>query len=99
MVENSFIQFRFDLIFQDSMIDQNISPIPRSTHIEQAVEQYLATADKEANDIYQVFLAELERPLLIATLKHTHGNQSKTTKLLGLNRGTLSSKLKAHGLL
>lgn len=59
------------------MIDQNISPIPRSTHIEQAVEQYLATADKEANDIYQVFLAELERPLLIATLKHTHGNQSK----------------------
>lgn len=93
--------FSLDLIlyFKIPMIDQNISPIPLSTHVGQAVEQYLATAEKDANDIYQVFLAELERPLLIVTLKHTRGNQSKTTKLLGLNRGTLSSKLKAHGLL
>ncbi|WP_406564484.1 helix-turn-helix domain-containing protein [Moraxella bovoculi] len=36
---------------------------------------------------------------MIATLKHTRGNQSKTTKLLDLNRDTLCSKLKAHGLL
>lgn len=97
MVENSFIQFRFDFIFQDSMIDQNISPIPRSTHIEQAVEQYLATADKEANDIYQVFLAELERPLLIATLKHTHGNQSKKHQATWSNPWhPLRNKSKAH---
>ncbi|WP_227712690.1 helix-turn-helix domain-containing protein [Moraxella bovoculi] len=84
------------LYFKIPLIDQNISPIPRSTHIEQAVEQYLATADKEANDIYQVFLAELERPLLIATLKHTHGNQSKTTKLLGLTRGTPCATNQKH---
>ncbi|WP_155399980.1 hypothetical protein [Moraxella bovoculi] len=46
------------------MIDQNISPIPLSTHIEQAVEQYLATADKDANDIYQVFLIKYSWPSL-----------------------------------
>ncbi|STY86668.1 Uncharacterised protein [Moraxella ovis] len=46
------------------MIDRNISPIPLSTHIEQAVEQYLATADKDVNDIYQVFLIKYSWPSL-----------------------------------
>lgn len=81
------------------MANQKTNLTPLSTYIQQTVEQHLITANKDTNNIYQLFLAELERPLLIATLKHTRGNQSKTAELLGLNRGTLRTKLKTHGLL
>lgn len=69
-------------------------------HIEQAVHDYLHSLNGEkATDMYEVFLHELEKPLLISLLKHTNHNQSKTAKMLGLNRGTLRTKLKTHGLL
>ncbi|OOS23631.1 hypothetical protein B0680_06670 [Moraxella pluranimalium] len=73
---------------------------PLHVHVEQAVQQYFDSLDGEdADNLYEIFLAELERPLLTATLKYARGNQSKTAQLLGLNRGTLRTKLKAHGLL
>lgn len=82
----------------------NSTPKPSSLriHVEFAVKQYLASLDKtnEDNDhLYEYFLHELEKPLLSTVLQHTRGNQSRTAKILGLNRGTLRSKLKAHGLL
>lgn len=74
--------------------------IPLHAHVERAVQQYFDTLDGEnTGNVYDFFLAELERPLLITTLKYARGNQSKTAQLLGLNRGTLRTKLKAHGLL
>lgn len=73
---------------------------PLRTHIEVAVWQHLKTLDNtQANNIYDVFLAELEKPLFLAMLEYTRGNQSKTAQLLGLNRGTLRTKLKHYGLL
>lgn len=68
--------------------------------IEHAIDDYLLTLDEETpTDMHALFMAQMERPLLIALLRHTRGNQSKTAKMLGLNRGTLRAKMKAHGLL
>lgn len=73
---------------------------PLHVHVENAVHQYFrALGDEDIDNLYEVFLAELERPLLLATLRYARGNQSKAAQLLGLNRGTLRTKLKAHGLL
>lgn len=74
---------------------------PLHSHVQAAAERYLATLDKDTpcDNLYAIFLAQLERPLIEATLKHTRGNQSRTAQLLGLNRGTLRSKMKQHGLL
>jgi Fis family transcriptional regulator len=44
-------------------------------------------------------LAEVEAPLLEAVMARVRHNQSKAAKLLGLNRGTLRSKLKQYHLL
>lgn len=41
----------------------------------------------------------VEKPLLEITLTHTRGNQTKAAEILGLNRGTLRTKLKAHGMI
>lgn len=84
------------------MMTNTQKPASLRIHVEFAVKQYLADLDKnkeEANNLYEFFLYELEKPLLTTVLQHTRGNQSKTAKILGLNRGTLRTKLKTHGLL
>jgi len=44
-------------------------------------------------------ISEVEIPLFEAVMKHTGNNQSKASVMLGLNRGTLRTKLKGYGLL
>ena len=44
--------------------------------------------------LYDRVLAEIERPLLIAALTATRGNQIKAADLLGLNRNTLRKKVR-----
>ena len=53
----------------------------------------------DANDIYQMVLAEVEVPLLEVVLEYTRNNQSRAAEVLGLNRGTLRKKLKEYGML
>lgn len=48
--------------------------------------------------LYQRVLAELEQPLILATLAATRGNQIRAAEVLGLNRNTLRKKIKEHGL-
>ena len=48
--------------------------------------------------LYQRALAELEQPLILATLAATRGNQIRAAEVLGLNRNTLRKKIKEHGL-
>ena len=54
---------------------------------------------EQARDLYALVLAEVEAPLLAAVMQQTRGNQSKAAIVLGLNRGTLRTKLKQYGLL
>lgn len=68
--------------------------------IKATVEKHLANLGGEnSNDLYDIVLAEIERPFFEAVLKHTKGNQSKAAIILGLSRGTLRKKLKQHGFL
>lgn len=69
-------------------------------HVERSVRQYFTTlADAEPTNLYELMLAQLEKPLLSVVLEQTRGNQSKTAEILGLNRGTLRKKLKAYDLM
>ena len=49
-------------------------------------------------DVYTMVLAQVEPPVLQATMEFTRGNQSKAAVLLGLSRGTLRKKLKQYGM-
>ncbi|MDF1766307.1 MAG: DNA-binding transcriptional regulator Fis [Gammaproteobacteria bacterium] len=69
-------------------------------HVARSVEAYFELLEGEsASDLYPLVLAEVEAPLLAAVMRHTRGNQSKAAIVLGLNRGTLRTKLRQHGLL
>jgi two-component system nitrogen regulation response regulator GlnG len=44
--------------------------------------------------LYQRVIREIERPLILLTLRATHGNQIRAAALLGLNRNTLRKKIR-----
>lgn len=73
---------------------------PLHHYVRTAAHQYLA--DLEGSDIcnmHAIFLAECERPLLIALWEYTGGHQSQMAKMLGLSRTTLRQKLKQYAIL
>lgn len=69
--------------------------------VERAMEKYFEDLgdDQLTHNLYELVLSEVEAPLLQAVLKHTAGNQSEAATMLGLNRGTLRTKMKQYGLL
>ena len=49
--------------------------------------------------MHRLVMSEVEAPLLEAVMRYTGNNQSKASIMLGLNRGTLRTKLKHYGML
>ncbi len=73
--------------------------------LERTIEQYLARyfvqfgSELPPPGLYDRILAEVERPLLAATLHAVRGNQLRAADLLGINRNTLRKKLTALGMM
>jgi Fis family transcriptional regulator len=73
--------------------------LPLRLRVEKAVRRYLKDMGAtEPDNLYQTFLAEIEPPLIEATLKHTAGNQSRAARILGITRNTLRSKIQQYGI-
>lgn len=54
--------------------------------------------DAPACDVHAMVMQRIEEPMLVETLRHVRGNQSKAAIVLGLSRGTLRKKLKIYGM-
>jgi DNA-binding NtrC family response regulator len=48
--------------------------------------------------IYELVIRGVEKPLIEIVLSKTRGNQLKTSRILGINRNTLHSKIKKLGI-
>ena len=57
-----------------------------------------ALLQRGATDVYQTVSGEVERILLPRVLAHTQGHLGHASEVLGLNRSTLRTKLRALGL-
>jgi len=65
-----------------------------------SMQKYFKELDGEkATNIYYMVLREVEQPLLETVMKECKGNQTLASQILGLNRGTLRTKLKDYNLL
>ncbi len=64
--------------------------------VERHITDYFAAhrGTTPASGLYDRVLREIERPLIVATLGATRGNQIKAAHLLGLNRNTLRKKIR-----
>jgi Fis family transcriptional regulator, factor for inversion stimulation protein len=72
---------------------------PLSVHVKGTVSRYLEQLHgHEVFDLYEMVMAEVEKPLLEATLEYSGHNQSKAAKALGLSRSTLRKKIDFYGL-
>ena len=78
--------------------------LPDDLSIGQAVEHFLQRyfasfgAELPPSGLYQRILAEVEYPLVLASMTATRGNQIKAAELLGLNRNTLRKKIRELGV-
>lgn len=76
------------------------TPKPLRESAQSAIDHFLDTLDGQScSELYDMVLAQVEEPLLLAVMRYTNGNQSRASEMLGLNRGTLRKKLRRYGLL
>ena len=65
--------------------------------LEEKLKRYLKDMTKVTNfNLYDTVLSEVEKALITIVLRETNGNQLKTAKVLGINRNTLRTKIKAY---
>jgi Fis family transcriptional regulator len=70
-----------------------------SSCVRKMMKQYFKDLDgEEATNIYDMVVANVERPLLEVVMHQARGNQTRAADLLGLNRNTLRKKLTQHGI-
>lgn len=80
-------------------IDQTEGVTCLSESVRQALDDYFADLDgHDACDLYDLVISQVEKPLFEAVIQHTRGNITKAADMLGMNRGTLRSRLKKYGL-
>lgn len=91
---NSDIQTLSTINSQDQVVQK-----PLRESVKQALKNYFTKFPTQGvNDLYELVLAEVEKPLLDMVMQYTRGNQTRAAILLGINRGTLRKKLKKHGM-
>lgn len=74
--------------------------IPLDQAVRQNLKAYLDDmGELEPIGMWNMVMSCVEKPLLETVMTHTHGNQSKAAKLLGVTRNTLRKKLLEHQLL
>ena len=68
--------------------------------VSKSMRKYFQQLEGESpNDVYKMVLKEVESSLLEIVMQQCDDNQTRASEMLGINRGTLRTKLKAHKLL
>ena len=65
--------------------------------LQEFLDQLFDTLENETEiQLFEKFISEVEKQLISKTLKYYSGNQIKSSKLLGINRNTLRTKIKKY---
>ena len=65
--------------------------------LKEFLDQLFDTLENESEiQLFDKFISEVEKQLISKTLKYYSGNQIKSSKLLGINRNTLRSKMQKY---
>ena len=64
-----------------------------------ALRRYFKELDgSKATNVFEMVTKEVEKPMLEEVMKFCDGNKTKASKILGINRVTLRTKLKQYDL-
>ena len=65
-----------------------------------SMRRYFKNLDgNKPKDVFEMVMKEVEKPLLEEVMIQCNWNHSEACKMLGINRGTLRTKLKFHNLI
>ena len=79
--------------------DRRRASDPLSERVRQSLDAYFDQLDgTEPSDLYQMVLAQTERPLLERVMQYTGGNQTRAAVVLGISRATLRKKLALYNI-
>ena len=68
--------------------------------LQEFLDKLFDSLDNETDiQLFDKFISEIEKQLISKTLKYYSGNQIKSSKLLGINRNTLRSKIQKYKIL
>lgn len=68
--------------------------------VRESLETYFATLDgHDTTNLYELFMQQVEKPLLEVVMEKTNGNITHASSLLGINRGTLRNRLKKYRII
>jgi len=93
------------------LVENNVMPITANLNmantsqslrysVQQSLQQYFSQLGGHTpNNLYEMVLSEVEKPMLEMVLQLCNNNQCKATKMLGLSRGTLRKKMAKYDLL
>ena len=83
----------------NSVVESKEQYKPLHDSVKHALENLLSQLDGQPiSELYDLVLAEVERPLFEFIMTYTKGNQSKAARILGISRGTLRKKLKVYDI-
>lgn len=86
--------------YHEPMTMQERRKKPLGSAVQTALTCYFSDLNGHApDDLYDMVIREVERPLFEAVMNHVRGNQSKAAKILGINRSTLRKKLEHYKLM
>jgi Fis family transcriptional regulator len=72
---------------------------PLATCVKQSLDRYFHDLNGEkTTGVYDMVIAEVEKPLLDIVMRYAKSNQCKAAEILGINRNTLRKKLKRYKL-
>ncbi|QNT78967.1 sigma 54-interacting transcriptional regulator [Entomobacter blattae] len=81
---------------QSSTPEDSMGKETLESFVTKRVKHYLDQLGEDSikSNIYALFIAEVEKPLITMALNYTKGNQIKAAAILGLNRNTLRKKIR-----
>jgi Fis family transcriptional regulator len=88
--------------YYNDLRDNELSNMPLRDQVKNMISNYyqnMETQGSAPEKVYELVMAEVELPLIEATMEYTNGNQSQAAKILGINRGTFRKKLLHYGIL
>ena len=73
--------------------------ITLSDQVRNSVTKYFNELNGESPcDVYQLVISEVEKPLIKVVMEYSENNQSRASRILGINRNTLRKKLEIYNL-
>ena len=97
LFNSDFLGEGYHLEMSTKMSPDSSEYVRISDAVDDALEEYFSQLNgHDCDGLYDLVLAEVERPLFRCVMDHCAGNQTKAAKVLGINRGTLRKKLRLY---